>query len=603
MTPTKLDNESVHSHLGIRQIVDGDERPAAVRKSLPGEIPKVAFYVRISTNTRHQKYSLEAQEQRLHSYCTSLYGSEWKLHAVYADAQSGASSDRPGLIKTMKDAHEGAFSQLMVFRVDRLSRNVTDLLDLIGQLTAYGVVFKSCTEPFDTSTASGRMLLQLLGVFAELERSNLWERRLASMQKIASEGGYIPCRSPFGYCLSGQHSLEPNPVEAAVVRRIYRLYTREWLSSIAIAKELNVSGVFRREGRPWSCDAVLLVLRGTSRIGKVTLQGRQYEGAHKAIVPRSWWREAKAIALRRHHLVGGEGRPDARFLLKGIMVCSGCGQYLGYCSRRERYVCESRSHITTVLSAASPSAVEMDEAVVLEVRSALLDKSLMMSVQDEAIGVCGDLSVAMKQEIAQLERKHAGVMASLASYDSHSEALHPEPSAVLERTRSLQKILDDLEGKIHSLQMTDHACKLSGRSRTGADEVVAIFDSVMNGRSVARKAQCCHLLIEKLVIHGNTQIDLWLRWPTIKAMRKLRRSGHLFEVLAVAASGGPNVSFCRSFCRLDRQYPATEEIQVRVSLGGMSACSSFPSRLDETTKLEKMMLEKKCFHMRKSTRS
>lgn len=87
----------------------------------------------------------------------------WTLAATFTDDASGATTDRPGLQQALRAARAGRFDVLLVYRVDRFSRRLSDLLDLLNELEEAGVAFASATEPFDTSTSIGRMLVQLLG--------------------------------------------------------------------------------------------------------------------------------------------------------------------------------------------------------------------------------------------------------------------------------------------------------------------------------------------------------------------------------------------------------------------------------------------------------
>jgi site-specific DNA recombinase len=129
--------------------------------------PRVAFYTRISTDEDHQKYSLGAQHERLGAFCKAQYGVDWRLHKVYRDTESGTHMNRPGLEEMLYDGEARTFDTLLVFRVDRLSRNVRELSLMVDELTKHGITLKSITEPFDTANAAGKMMLQMLGVFAE----------------------------------------------------------------------------------------------------------------------------------------------------------------------------------------------------------------------------------------------------------------------------------------------------------------------------------------------------------------------------------------------------------------------------------------------------
>jgi DNA invertase Pin-like site-specific DNA recombinase len=130
---------------------------------------RIATYTRISTDEVNQPYSLGAQSERLASYVASQ--EDWEMVGTFTDQMSGAKLERPGLTNALRAAKAGRFDLLLVYRVDRLSRSVRGLAEVLETLDAAGVGFRSATEPFDTTSAAGRMMVQMLGVFAEFERN------------------------------------------------------------------------------------------------------------------------------------------------------------------------------------------------------------------------------------------------------------------------------------------------------------------------------------------------------------------------------------------------------------------------------------------------
>ena len=150
---------------------------------------RIATYTRISTDEDHQPYSLDAQADRLGNYVASQDG--WELVRRFTDQASGATTERPGLKRALAEAKAGRFDLLLVYRVDRFARSVRGLAQLLEELDGVGVAFRSATEPFDTTTPAGRMMVQMLGVFAEFERATIVDRVIAGMERKASRGGLV----------------------------------------------------------------------------------------------------------------------------------------------------------------------------------------------------------------------------------------------------------------------------------------------------------------------------------------------------------------------------------------------------------------------------
>jgi DNA invertase Pin-like site-specific DNA recombinase len=113
---------------------------------------------------------------------------------------------------------------------------VRQLAQLAEELDTCNVVLRSATEPFDTGSAAGRMMLQMLAVFAEFEHATIVDRISAGIERRAKEGRWFGGRPPFGYLFSNEERmLVSDPVKAPVVRRVFDLYTRQRLGTRARA--------------------------------------------------------------------------------------------------------------------------------------------------------------------------------------------------------------------------------------------------------------------------------------------------------------------------------------------------------------------------------
>src|SRR5437588_4004751 len=208
---------------------------------------RVALYTRISTDEVNQPYSLGAQRDRLEAYVAAQPG--WTITARYEDRASGKSLERPALTTARQAAAAGRFDLLLVFRVDRLSRNLGQLATLIEELATAGVAFRSMTEPFDTTTPAGRMMVQMLGVFAEFERASIIERISAGMERKASRGEWTVGSYPYGYRRGPDGpGLTPDRAAAQVVRDMFTRYVTHRQSSGAIASWLNDRGLRTTRG-------------------------------------------------------------------------------------------------------------------------------------------------------------------------------------------------------------------------------------------------------------------------------------------------------------------------------------------------------------------
>ena len=140
---------------------------------------KTAIYARVSTDdqtTENQSLVLEEVAKKM----------EWNVVETFTDVISGAKSKRQGLDALMKAVRRNEVDMVMVWDVSRLGRSLKHLVTLLDELHAKGVNLYFHQQGIDTTTASGKMLFQLLGVFAEFERSMIRERVMAGLDRARS---------------------------------------------------------------------------------------------------------------------------------------------------------------------------------------------------------------------------------------------------------------------------------------------------------------------------------------------------------------------------------------------------------------------------------
>jgi DNA invertase Pin-like site-specific DNA recombinase len=145
---------------------------------------RAALYLRVSTD----KQTVENQRAALTAIAERR---GWQIVTTYSDAGvSGAKGrkDRPGLDQMLKDAQRRSFDVVMAWAIDRLGRSLIDLLGTIQELEAYGVDLFLEQQSIDTTTPSGKLMFQIVGAFAEFERSMIRQRIYAGLKRAVAEG-------------------------------------------------------------------------------------------------------------------------------------------------------------------------------------------------------------------------------------------------------------------------------------------------------------------------------------------------------------------------------------------------------------------------------
>lgn len=224
----------------------------------------IAIYCRQSVEKK-DSISIEQQE----TACRRLTGEENCI--VFADKGfTGANTRRPGFERMMRNINMGMIHKVIVYKVDRISRSLLDFVEIYGIFERHQVEFVSCSEQFDTSTAMGKATLQIIMVFAELERNMIQKRVKDNFYERARKGLYLSGVAPYGFCKKAvtidgihTHQLAPDqdhPETLQAVKRMYEEY-RLHQSLSSIARALNEQGLRTNRGNPFSSAAVSRILR------------------------------------------------------------------------------------------------------------------------------------------------------------------------------------------------------------------------------------------------------------------------------------------------------------------------------------------------------
>jgi site-specific DNA recombinase len=197
--------------------------------------------------------SLAAQEERLKAYCVAR---GWSVVRVYSDpGVSGRTAPmaRKGLSRALDDAKAGRFDALCIFKLDRLTRSVSDLLMLVRSFERWKVTLVSLSESLDGASATGRLMLNILGSIAEWEAGIIGERTAAALRHKKKH--LLPYgQTPLGF-ERREGLLKPNESELATVRRVFELLDGD-LSLRGIAEKLQQEGRRTKAGGRWASETI-----------------------------------------------------------------------------------------------------------------------------------------------------------------------------------------------------------------------------------------------------------------------------------------------------------------------------------------------------------
>ena len=282
---------------------------------------RCAVYTRKSTEVGLEQdfNSLDAQREAAEAYIKSQAHEGWKLLSRHYDdgGLSGGTLERPALQRLLADIEAGLIDVVVVYKVDRLTRSLTDFPALDDRFDAQGVSFVSVTQQFNTTTSMGRLTRNVLLSFAQFEREVIGERIRDKIAQSKAKGIWMGGPVPLGYDL-GDRALLVNKTEAEQVRTIFGLYL-ETGSVRALKLELNRLGMrskvrHYKSGHvtgagPFSRGHLYSLLANPIYIGKLPHKEKLHEGKHDRIIEEDLWKRVQAQLRANKH---GTEMPTAK---------------------------------------------------------------------------------------------------------------------------------------------------------------------------------------------------------------------------------------------------------------------------------------------------
>lgn len=303
---------------------------------------KVAIYTRVSTHHQIDKDSLPLQREDLINY--SKYVLNSKDYVIFEDAgYSGKNTDRPAFQDMIKRIKAGEFTHLLVWKIDRISRNLLDFCDMYDNLKKYNCIFVSKNEQFDTSSAMGEAMLKIILVFAELERKLTGERVKSVMLDRANKGLWNGAPMPLGYKWDSKIKfpvIDEN--EKETIETIFKLYLQNESTSV-VRNYLNANNIKTKRDGSWTTKTVTDIIRNPFYVGTYRYNYREsargkkkneeewivLENNHQAIIDKETFDKCNEImdrnALRSNSKFRANGKTH---IFAGLIKCGSClGNY------------------------------------------------------------------------------------------------------------------------------------------------------------------------------------------------------------------------------------------------------------------------------------
>lgn len=456
---------------------------------------RIAAYIRVSTDEQADKgNSLAEQQERLSAYCKAM---GWPEPIFYVDdGYSAKNLNRPAIKRLLEDVKQNKIDIVLTSKLDRLCRNLLDLLQTIELFNAHNCSYISASESFDTSTAVGRMTLQLLGTFAEFERERISERVKDNMLSIAKNTSKAITKPCYGYdIIDGQYVI--NEQEAQYVRLMFDL-AEQGHGHRMIAKILNELGATTKRGKMWdqvnvkrlmrteTIAGIMVYNKRQSKNGKMVMRDKSEwiikENNHPAIIPLERFERVNEIMLSRSR--AKKHADSETYLLTGLVKCKHCGKNMKGCTSRHkrkyneytyyRYICSSY-----VLGyGCKHHAVhrdDLEQAIIDQIKEIALASTKELNIKVTHSSTVADEIRSIKEQLARIDKR---MQKQIEAYENDlisAEDLKVARQRIDAERQRLREQLERLEAKIgEPAAVQANAAKLLD-DVTGFDRLKAKF--------------------------------------------------------------------------------------------------------------------------------
>ncbi|QGM31942.1 recombinase family protein [Bacillus sp. N3536] len=504
-------------------------------------VKRIAIYVRVSTTEQAvEGYSIDEQKRLLTEWCDR---NGYIVHEVYADRGISGKSieNRPALVQLLDDAKHKKFDGVLVWKTNRLARNILDLLKIVEVFEHRYISFRSYTESLETETSSGKLQFHMMAAIAEFERNTISENVKMGMLARAREGKWNGGRV-FGYDLEDistqgdkrKHTrLVINEKEAKTVKRIFNLYLAG-NGYKAIANCVNKEGHVGKRGKPFSISTIKTILENPVYVGMIRYDVRRnwtdkrrgdinptpilQQGEHEPIISQLDWGKAQQILKQRsnkpNRVHGGT------FPFTGIMKCPQCGSGMvvmrtvnklkdGTRKTLEYYACGAwKNQGTSVCRSNTIRADKAESYIFGRLQALATNKQLIKEVANRVNGKRSNHDEPLQQEhqallseLEQAKRKKDKAM-ELYEEDIISKV------DLQQRLIKVNELIEQLELRLQPIKLQLQSLKVHTIDESTIKEVMANFHKAFKkAMTQEQQKHLVTLIIKDITLNEKREVD------------------------------------------------------------------------------------------------
>ena len=447
-------------------------------------------------------------------------------------------------IRLFGDIDDGKVDCVVVYKVDRLSRSLMDFADIMKRFEEKNVIFVSTTQEVNTDTSMGRLTLNMLFSFAQFEREMISERTRDKMQAARRKGKFVGGQPFLGYDLIDK-KLIVNPLEALMVREIYKLYLeghgitelivklhqKGWRMKLWKSKTGRIMG-----GGEFRKTSVHRILTSWSYLGKITYKDPYnknaeleiYEGEHDAIIDQKTFDEVQLV-LKTNHNKGFISRNGNTSILGGLLKCGACGSGMYHTPQKKKnkvyryYVCAKKAKqgasqcSSPWLPAGKMEKFAFDYAKEIINTPSYHNETFRQSTENyesSVVSINNDI-ISIKRLIVRLEKQRKGYYRLLAEEDGDKNILREE----------LKKVEAELDASNRKItELSDEIIRLKDKAFSAQDIKNAFnnIDDVWGKLVVKERTRLMHLIFESIIFNPDSgSVDFNLKIKEKHALQEV----------------------------------------------------------------------------------
>lgn len=435
-------------------------------------------YLRVSTEAQTEKFGLDMQKEKILDYCgkEGVEIGKWYIDGGY----SGSNLQRPKIQELLTDAETGIIDKVYIYKLDRMSRDVIDTLDLLYRvLPKYGVEIVSMTEDLRFENPMDKVMIGVNAIMGQYEREMIYMRTRAGMKERIKKGYWMGGgRVPFGYYYDRNDGiLHPKEDEAQTVRTAFNLF----IDGYSCDKIQKILG-FKTE------VLVRNLLRRKTYIGCIKYNGEEYKGMHEPIVDEYTFYAAQECIKKRHT----NAHINNDNMLTGLLRCGVCGARMRYqkWGKYHKVVCYSQNkgkdYMVKNPDCDNPKrkAQEIEELVENEFKEFLID--LGREENDNADSKVNVIEDSIKKTNAKIKKLYNLYV------DNPSDNLM---DIIKEEEGRIAELKKELEQEKSNTVKKDNSVKVEEIKRIGD-----VWDSLTNREKNKLLKEC----VDKIVINRDS---------------------------------------------------------------------------------------------------